>query len=96
MSKSKYARDPEYPKPPRWGRLYDRHFPENTDPCSRHVKVIAQDILRSMTSPVRKMLIDAGYEPDHWAHSMEITVQQLWKTRAELKKLRSRYGARAG
>lgn len=78
-----YKRDPNYGRAMAWGPLYARHFPHDTDPTSRHVKVIAQDILRATDSPVRRMLIDAGYEPDHWAQSMELTVKDLWEERAK-------------
>ncbi len=81
----RYSRDPNYDKPPRWDRVYDRHCPEDTDPYSRHVKMISKN-LRSINSEVRRMLIDAGYEPDHWAHSMEVVVQQMWKEREAVRK----------
>lgn len=87
MAGSKYARDPDYGKSPSWGRLYNKHFPHHTDGCSRHTKTIAQDVLRDTRSPVRRMLIDAGYEPDHWAQSLEITVRMLWEARAEIERL---------
>lgn len=76
-----YRRDPSYGKPPRWGRIYDKYFPKHTCPASRHVKVIAES-LRDPKSEVRRLLIDAGYEPDHWASSLEDTVQVLWASRA--------------
>lgn len=82
----KYARDPDCGKPPRWGRLYARFCPKHTDGCSRHVKVISEG-LRDVRSPLRRLLIDAGYEPDHWAESMELTVTMLWETRAKLAKV---------
>lgn len=81
---ARIPRDPNYGKPPRWGRLYAKYFPEHTDPSSRHVKVIAE-MLRGTTSPLRKLLHDAGYEPDHMARSMEATVIMLWETRAARK-----------
>lgn len=81
-----YARDPAYGKPPNWSRVYDKHFPQNTDGCSRHVKLIAE-WLRDPSSPVRRFMIDEGYEPDHWAQSMEITVLALWRTRQERDRL---------
>jgi len=87
MAKNKYARDPDYGKPPRWSRLYSKFFPEFTDGCSRHVKVISES-LRDVRSPIRRMLIDAGYEPDHMAESMEVTVRMLWEARASIKQLR--------
>ena len=78
-------RDPLFPKRIRWGRLYDRHFPDRTDPTSRHVKVISED-LRDLHSPLRKVVAEAGYEPDHMANSMELTVKMLWEAREKLEK----------
>lgn len=83
----RYKRDPDYGKPPAWSKLYDKHCPRDTDGCSRHAKMIAQVILRDPTSPVRRMLIDAGYEPDHWAQSIELTVKSLWEARARIWEL---------
>lgn len=77
---SRYSRDPFLPRPPRWGRIYDHHFPNDTDSASRHVKVIAQR-LRDTRDPLRRLLIDAGYQPDHMAASMETTVKALWALR---------------
>jgi hypothetical protein len=82
---ARIPRDPAYGKPPLWGRLYAKHFPEHTDPSSRHVKVIAES-LRRTDSPLRKLLHDAGYEPDHMARSMEATVEMLWEMRAALQR----------
>lgn len=81
----KYARDPDYGKPPNWSKLYREHCPQRTDPWSRHAKIIASDILRNTRSPVRRLLIDAGYEPDHWAESIEVTVKNLWETRVHVE-----------
>lgn len=78
-----YERDESYGKPPRWGREYGKHFPRDTCGASRHVRLIADEILRNPKSEVRRMLIDAGYEPDHWASSLESTVLSLWRLRAE-------------
>jgi len=86
--KDRYARDPAYGKPPRWSSLYRRFFPTHTDGCSRHVVIIAEDILRDPKSPVRRWLIDQGYEPDHWASSMEATVRALWAAREEIAELK--------
>lgn len=82
-------RSQSYPKPPRWSALYNRHFPLDTDSASRHVKVIAKDVLRDLKSPIRAMLENDGYEPDHWAASMEATVKALWAARAEIRRLRA-------
>lgn len=75
-------------RPPNWAKLYGKHFPNDTDGASRHVKIIAREMLRSKRSKVRKMLADAGYDPDHMARSMESTVIALWETRAELARLK--------
>jgi hypothetical protein len=83
--RERYARDPDYGKPPNWKKLYREHCPERTDPWSRHARMIAEDILRDPKSPVRRMLIDAGYEPDHWASAIEVTVQNLWEARRHLE-----------
>lgn len=85
MSAKKYARDPDYGKPPKWRALYDKYCPEHTDGCSRHARIICEEILRSPKSPIRQWLIDSGYEPDHWASSIEVTIEALWKERALLK-----------
>jgi len=85
-SKDRYARDPIYGKPPAWGRLYDKFFPFFTDPWSRHAKLIADQILRDPRSDVRLLLIDNGYEPDHWASAIEVTVKDLWTVRAKARR----------
>lgn len=79
-------RDPHYGKPIRWDRLYNRHCPHRTDPVSRHVALIAQS-LRDVRSPMRRLLDGAGYEPDHMAESLEITVKCLWEAREDIEKL---------
>jgi hypothetical protein len=71
-----------YGKKPRWGALYRKHFPDHTDGASRHVKCISEQ-LRDKKDPLRKLLMDAGYEPDHMARSMETTVIALWTLRDE-------------
>ncbi len=83
----RYPRDPSYPRPPRWGRLYDRYFPDHTDGASRHTKCIAE-IMRNPLSPLRAAMVEAQYEPDHMAASMEVTVQMLWEARAEIERLK--------
>jgi len=87
---SRYSRDPIYGSPPRWDRLYAQYCPQHTDPWSRHCRIIAEEILRSPKSPVRQWLIDQGYEPDHWASSIEATVKTLWKTRKKLANAKER------
>lgn len=78
---ARIPRDPDYALPPRWPALYRRHFPHNTDACSRHVAIVAQS-LRDTSSPLRRLLSEAGYEPDHMASSMEATVKMLWEIRS--------------
>ena len=85
LSPKAIPRDPDYGKPPRWGRLYAKHFPLDTCGTSRHVKMISE-WLRDTKSPLRKVLADAGYEPDHMARSMENTVKFLWEERAKNRK----------
>lgn len=77
-----YSRDKSYGKPPKWKALYGEFFPTYTDGCSRHVVMLAED-LRNPKSPVRRWLIDSGYEPDHMASSMEATVKNLWQERKD-------------
>jgi hypothetical protein len=89
----RYSRDPDYPREPRWDRLYGRHFPMHTDPYSRHARIVC-DNLRRIRSPIRKILIDAGYEVDHWANSLEVTIVQLWEARAEIERLKAESGSR--
>lgn len=86
-----HKRAEDFGRPVRWDRQYARFFPMFTDGCSRHVKVIAHDCLRSIRSPVRTLLADADYDPDHWAQSMEITVLALWRARREIRRLREKY-----
>jgi hypothetical protein len=81
---AKKKRKDEYERP-RWDRLYRKHFPHDTDPWSRHAKFISETLL-SKRSEVRKLLEKAGYEPDHWANSIAITVANLWAERASLRR----------
>ncbi len=76
-----------YGMPPRWGREYDKYCPDHTDGASRHVKMISESFRRG---PIEKLLREAGFEPDHWASSMEVTVLALWRTRKELAALKAK------
>jgi len=80
----KYKRDRAYPRPKGWGDFYGEFFPKKTCPASRHTYMIC-DWLRDPHSEIRRTLIDAGYEPDHWASSIEVTVECLWKARRHLE-----------
>ena len=77
----------EYPK---WRAMYRKHFPERTDPFSRHARIIGEEELRHKKSPARKALLAVGYDPDHWAHSIEWTVANLWEARAEIERLKAK------
>lgn len=55
-----------------------RDFPEGTDPCSRHVAMMAESLARR---GAYEMLSD---EPRHCAISMAATVRMLWDARAML------------
>ena len=83
MGHERYKRDPAYGDPPNWTKLYREHCPERTCPGSRHARLIA-GYLRDPKHPVRRMMIDAGYEPDHWASAIESTVESLWEARRHL------------
>lgn len=83
----RYAHDPDYPKPPRWSRVYDKHCPQHTDGASRHAKMLAE-WLRDPKSELRRFLVDGGWEPDHWASNLETTVKALWEARAEIDRLK--------
>ena len=57
-------------------------FPTNTDPCSRHVRIMAESLLRS------------GYpmfteEPEHCAVSILSVLESLYKLRTKLAKMES-------
>ena len=83
MSK-RYARNfKDYPRPDHWRKLPDGGHPK-TCPATRHAAMIC-DSFRDARSPIRKLLIDAGYEPDHWAGSIECVVQSLWEARQFLE-----------
>lgn len=65
-----------------------RHFPENTCPASRHVAIIAE-ILNGgpdASPSARQALLTAGWDPDHWAGSLESVVRSLWECRAALSR----------
>jgi hypothetical protein len=78
-----YRRDPDHPRERGWSRR-DNAFPSRTCPASRHAALIA-DSLRDFHSPLRRLLIDAGYEPDHMASSIESTCLSVWRHRRFLR-----------
>lgn len=63
-----------------------RRFPFNTCPFSRHTQMIGEALLRGK----RYMMLEE--EPDHCGGSILITVEQLYKARNEIARLRSLLG----
>lgn len=53
-----------------------------TDPCSRHVQLMAEGLLKKGYPMLQE-------EPEHCAESLLATVAMLWELRAELHKLNS-------
>lgn len=82
---ARIPRDPDYRKPPRWDRLYGKHFPHNTDGASRHVRMLASHI-RDVRSEFRAAVAE-WYFPDHIAQNIETTVIALWEARARIAEL---------
>ncbi len=60
-----------------------RRFPDNTDPCSRHVALLADALLREGFS------YQVNEEPQHCGESMAYTVAMLWEARTELAQLKA-------
>ena len=60
-----------------------RNFPTMTDPASRHAAMIATALMRGHGYP---MLAE---EPEHCGVSIGVTVELLWKARAEIARLRT-------
>lgn len=59
-----------------------RNFPENTCSCSRHLHIIADNLMRDG----KDYLVET--EPDHCAQSIYVVLEDLWKLRTELAKLK--------
>jgi len=59
-----------------------RKFPTNTDPCSRHVALMAEGLMRRGEMPA--IFVD----PQHCGESMAYTVAMLWEARNELAQLK--------
>lgn len=73
----------DYPREKGFGKLPGgEHI--KTCPASRHAAMIC-DWLRDPKWEGRKALIEAGYEPDHWASSIEVVIQSLWEARRYLE-----------
>lgn len=65
-----------------------RKFPINTCPSSRHVQLMAEELL------ARGRCYMVTGEPKHAAVSMLVTVEQLYKARTELARLKKRAAVR--
>ena len=61
---------------PNWSRLYAKFFPDFTCPASRHVKVISEGKRKGQ---MRDAL--DGWDTEHMAEALEVTVQDLWEAR---------------
>lgn len=60
------------------------HFPTNTDPYSRHVRLMGVTLMRGKKYPMFEE------EPEHCATSLLVTVELLWKARLKIKRLEGR------
>jgi hypothetical protein len=58
-----------------------RRFPDNTCPASRHVQLIAENLIRYGRDGVMES------EPKHAAESMLVVLEHLWKARSEMQQL---------
>jgi hypothetical protein len=56
-------------------------FPINTDPCSRHVRIMAECLMKGSYPMFQE-------EPEHCAQSLLATLEALYKARNELAKLK--------
>lgn len=57
-----------------------RNFPENTCPASRHLHMMAENLIRYGKYPMFEE------EPEHCAGTMLSVLESLWKARTELAK----------
>ena len=62
-------------------------FPFNTDPCSRHVREMAEGLLRGGYPMLT-------WEPEHCAVSMLAVLESLYKLRTKLAKLEAAQGTK--
>ncbi len=69
-----------YSRPKHWNNPDKAFSPWKTCPISRHTAMIA-DGLRHRKSPLRITLVEAGFDPDHMASSIEACVMSLWHAR---------------
>ena len=59
-----------------------RNFPVNTCPASRHVEIMADNLMRYG----KDYLLDT--EPEHCAGSLYSVLESLWKARTKLARLK--------
>ena len=60
-----------------------RNFPDNTCPASRHVHIMANNLMLHG----KDYLLDT--EPEHCAGSIYSVLESLWKARTELARLKA-------
>lgn len=70
---------------PRWSKIYERFFPDQTCPMSRHVKTISEQFRRN-GGPLHDA-VSTYDDPVHVAESLEGTVIALWEARSLLADL---------
>lgn len=67
-----------------------RRFPENTCPCSRHAQMIGEAMAGKHGKQYAEMLAAEPEGRVHIATSLLITVEQLFKARNEIARLKAR------
>lgn len=73
--------------------MYDRHFPADTCGMSRQAMLVSNEMRKSVSrpretiKPLRDVLLDGGYDADHYAAMLETTVMSLWRAREKIRKL---------
>ena len=67
-----------------------RNFPTNTCPASRHVHMIADNML----DPKRKAPIEDYWDAQHMAGSLLSVLESLWKARTKIAKMEAARGAK--
>ena len=78
----------EWPRK-RWDRIYNRHFPHDTDSTSRWVQMMATDWFRRKGHPLRELMDDYD-DADRVADALERTVIMLWEARQRIRELEAR------
>ncbi len=65
-------------------------FPENTDPSSRHARMIGEDLAGKKGHLYAMALAESADEREHIATSILVTVEMLYKARNEIERLKGR------